>query len=79
MLCMMEKRAGLITNDFISRMDLWPWICAVYVEEGYRGGFLSRVLVGRACQDAAAAGFEKVYLCSDHQGFYEKKASPKLG
>ena len=26
---------GLITDDFIRCMDLYPWLCAVYVEEKF--------------------------------------------
>jgi GNAT superfamily N-acetyltransferase len=64
--------AGLITNDFISRMDLYPWICAIYIEKAHRGKALSGWLIDKAKADAGAAGFENIYLSTDHVGLYEK-------
>ncbi len=64
--------AGLITNDFISRGDLYPWINAIFIEETHRGNRYSALLIEKAKQDAKKAGFEYVYLCTDHIGFYEK-------
>lgn len=64
--------AGLISNDFISRMDLAPWLCALYVEPDCRGRAYGSQLIGRIRADAAAKGFDTLYLCSDHVGYYEK-------
>ena len=64
--------AGMITNDFISRMDLYPWLCALYVEPDCRGRALGAVLMQRCREDAAKAGFQNLYLCTDHIGYYEK-------
>ncbi len=63
---------GLITNDFISRMDLWPWLCALYVEEPYRCKGNAGLLIAQCVKDAKKAGFEKLYLCTDHESFYER-------
>lgn len=71
--------AGLISNDFISRMDLWPWICAIYVEENYRGKSLGKELLLRAKADAKKSGFNKVFLCTDHIGYYEKYGFTYIG
>lgn len=63
---------GLITNDFISRQDLYPWLCALYVEEKYRGKKLGSMLLEHGRHEAAKLGFKKIYLCTDHIGYYEK-------
>jgi len=64
--------AGLISNDFISRMDLWPWVCALYIEEDYRGMSLGEKFLLKIKEDTKDAGFDKLYLCTNHIGYYEK-------
>ena len=71
--------AGLITNDFISRMDLYPWVCALYIEPKWRGAERGAALLARAGRDAARAGFARLYLCTDHIGYYERYGFTYLG
>ena len=63
---------GLIPQDFHDRPDLTPNLCALFVEEAWRGQGLARALLDLARREAGAAGIPRLYLVTDHTAFYEK-------
>jgi N-acetylglutamate synthase-like GNAT family acetyltransferase len=71
--------AGLITNDFISRGDLYPWLCALFIEEEYRGNAYALKLMEKAKADAKKFGFDYLYLSTSHIGYYEKYGFKYVG
>ena len=63
--------AGLVTNDFNSRMDLYPWLAALYIEKSYRGRNLGKWLIYKALQEASYYGFKDLNLCTDPVGYFD--------
>ena len=64
--------AGVIENDFHDRPDLRPNLCALYVEPPYRGRGLARALLDAVRADMGVLGEDRLYLVTDHVGFYER-------
>lgn len=71
--------AGLITNDFISRMDLYPWICALYISKNQRGNHYAELLIEKAKSDSKKFGFKYLNLSTEHIGYYEKFGFEYIG
>ena len=63
---------GVIENDFHNRKDLTPNVCALYVENEYRGKGLAGRLLQAVCQDMAAFGIDTLYLLTDHTSYHER-------
>jgi tRNA (cmo5U34)-methyltransferase len=70
---------GLIDNDFMVRDDLCPWFCALYIEPAERGHELGSKLLAHGRLEAARSGFAKIYLNTDHVGYYEKYGWQYIG
>ena len=62
-----------------NEMDLYPWVCAVYIDENHRGHFYSTLLLEKAKEDTIKAGFSRLYLSTEHIGFYEKLGFKYIG
>ncbi len=63
---------GLIINDFISRHDLYPWLCSLYIDKNYRGNNLGNFLMEEILKESKKLGYRNTYLTTEHDGFYEK-------
>ena len=63
---------GVIANDFHTRPDLTPNVCAVYVDAPYRRQGIAGYLLEYVCADMARLGVGTLYLLTDHTGFYER-------
>ena len=62
----------LTERDCIDDKSLFPWIGFVFTAPKYRGHRYSGLLIEAVCEKAQSQGYERVYLATDHIGFYEK-------
>lgn len=62
----------LSQQDCIKDDTLKPWIGFVYVDYNNRGHKYSQLVIEEALKYAKSLDYKKVYLATDHIGFYEK-------
>ncbi|NRF89856.1 GNAT family N-acetyltransferase [Paenibacillus frigoriresistens] len=63
---------ALLRNDLISRQDLFPWVACIYVIPELRGNNIGSKLLEHAISVTGKKGYNKLYLCTDLDGYYEK-------
>ena len=75
LLCDGDELVSFVTlthQDCIDDIRLFPWLGFVFTAPEYRGHRYSEQIISHACEEARRQGHEKVYLATDHIGFYEK-------
>lgn len=65
--------ASLIHRDMHTRMDLTPWLAAVFVAPEFRQRGIGSALVRRIVAEAKQLGVKRLYLYTpDKEGFYSR-------
>ena len=64
---------ALLINDIISRQDLMPWFACLFVNEEQRNKGIAEQLLQHGLTEAYKKGFEKLYLSTHLNTFYENK------
>lgn len=64
--------AGLFAAEKVAASGLSPWISPLLVAPQERGNRYGKLLLQHARREASRLGYEKVYLTTDHIGYYEK-------
>lgn len=70
-----EKLIGFISIfefDGDERKDLSPWYATMFVKKEYRGKGYSKVLNNAILEEAKDRGFNKIYLKTNLENYYEK-------
>lgn len=64
--------SALISNDFISRHDLYPWLACLFIDQNERGNEYGKLLIEHTVEAAKQADFPNIYLTTSLEGYYEK-------
>ena len=70
-----DEMVGFVSiwnNDLKARQDLSPWLATLFVKESYRGQGIGTLLQKKCIQVAKALGYERLYLITDLENYYEK-------
>ena len=63
---------SLFKYDGDQRKDLTPWYATMYVKKEYRGKGYSKLLNDALLKEAYDLGYDKVYLKTELENYYEK-------
>lgn len=63
---------SIFPHDGDERKELSPWYATMFVKEEYRGRGYSKILNDAILEEARKRGFEKLYLKSELENYYEK-------
>lgn len=63
----------MLTNDLISRQDLYPWFACLFVQPEHRNKGIAEKLLNHGVSETQQKGFDSLYLSTDLENFYERK------